>query len=314
MKKQVQLLILMLMITTSGFSITNIIDIRNGFTQATAIPAGTMVTGVVISDITFGSVDGKNMFIQDATGGIVVRFAAAHSFNVGDSVVVDAGNQTLSEYNGLLEIGGTTPNVPLTNCTVVGTGSVTPRNTTISAVLANMAVTPQTWESTLISLYGVVISGGNGLLTGTNYLISGNDTLQIFTRNACQFNSSTYLTGPVRVTGLLSDFNKAQIVLRRLNDITSVAGIAQINNISAEIKLLSNPAKNTLQIELPSNLTYNDFNNAHLEVYDVRGQMLLMDQVKDQLIRADIAAFEAGMYTYRILLNDKYATGRFIKQ
>ena len=77
------------------------------------IPSGKSATGIVISDNTGGNFDTKNLVVQDSTGGIVIRFTAAHSFLVGDKVTVDLSGLTLTSYNGLAEVTNT-PNANAT--------------------------------------------------------------------------------------------------------------------------------------------------------------------------------------------------------
>ena len=71
---------------------------------ATNLPANRKISGIVISDRSTNSVTGRNLFIQDGEFGIALRFAANHSFNLGDRIEVGVSGLELSEFNGLLQI------------------------------------------------------------------------------------------------------------------------------------------------------------------------------------------------------------------
>nr|MDQ3018059.1 DUF5689 domain-containing protein [Bacteroidota bacterium] len=88
---------------TNEFTIAALRSLYTG--SATTVPAGS-IRGVVTSDFTSQSVTGRNLYIQDATGGIVVRFDANHSLNLGDEATIDVTGGSLNEFNGLLQIDG----------------------------------------------------------------------------------------------------------------------------------------------------------------------------------------------------------------
>jgi hypothetical protein len=191
----------------------NIMSIR-GFYSGTdvTIPGGIFITGIVISDKTNGNFDSKNMVLQDASGGIVVRFNAAHNFSLGDEVTVDLSGQKLTSYNGLVEVD----NVPLNNATLTGTGIITPRTATVAEILVNA----QLWESTLLKITNAQFSGGNGKYSGTISLNDGTGMLKVYTRSSATFANVNYPTASnLTVTGVLGNFNGPQLNLRSTSDV-----------------------------------------------------------------------------------------------
>lgn len=199
---------------------TTIDSVRTAFANgSTSCPSHRYITGVVISDIGGNALDSKNCVVQDGTAGIIVRFTAAHTFQTGDSIKVEIGGQTLSEYNGLLEIGGTSPSVPPTNATKVGTGTITPRVVTAAQLVANMAGS-DSWESTLVKVTGCTLSGGSsGTFSGSVTATDATGNFVIYTRASSTFSGTTYPTGTVTVTGMVSDFNGLQMTLRNAADV-----------------------------------------------------------------------------------------------
>lgn len=193
-------------------------SLRSVFTgTTTSAPTGTKITGVVISDISGNNLDSRNVVIQNGNFGIVVRFTSAHTFNAGDRIQVIVSDQEVSEYRGWLQVN----NVPNGYATLIGTGTVTPRVATIADIIANY----NAWESTLITINGVTISGGTtpGNYSGSTTLTDATGTLVMYTRSAATFSAAAYPTGTANVTGILSEYTSTtftpQLLLRTLNDV-----------------------------------------------------------------------------------------------
>ena len=80
------------------------------------------------------NLNNKNIYLQDGSAGILVRFDAVHSFNLGDQVEIVVSDVELYEYNKLLELN----NVPLPNAVLKSTNNViTPRVATIAEINTN---------------------------------------------------------------------------------------------------------------------------------------------------------------------------------
>lgn len=183
----------------------------------TTAPIGRKIKGIVISDYINANIQGNNMVIQDSTGGIVVRFTSANtSFQLGDEVEVNVSGQELSEYNGWLQVN----NVSLGNARKTGTGTITPRVATIADILANY----ESWESTLIKVNNVTITGGtSGTWNSTTTFTDATGSIISFTRSAATFSGTAYPTTPSSVTGILSEFTSStftpQLLLRNASDV-----------------------------------------------------------------------------------------------
>jgi hypothetical protein len=196
-----------------GATLVNIASIRALFTGSnTTIPANRKIKGIVISDRINQNTDTRNMIIQDATAGIVVRFLNNHTFDLNDEVEVDISSQSLITFNGLLEID----QVPNANAIKTGTGTVTPMVMTIAQINTG------TWtnlESTLVKINNCTITGTQPI-SGSKTLNDGTGTLTLFTRSQATFASTNYPTGTVSITGFLGIFNTTkQISIRSMSDI-----------------------------------------------------------------------------------------------
>ncbi len=196
---------------TGGGDEFDITEIRQLFASgSTTAPSGT-IQGVVISDFASQSVTGRNLYIQDATGGIVVRFAQNHTFAIGSELKITLNGGALSEFNGLLQIDG----INNTAATVVGTpGDVSPRITTVSEVLSNHG----SWESTLVSIPNVTLTG-NTVYNGEVTVSDGTGTIIMFTRSASVFAQDAIPGATVTLTGIVSEFNVPQLIIRTTADV-----------------------------------------------------------------------------------------------
>lgn len=187
-------------------------DLRTLFSNGTTVaPSGT-VKGVVTSDFASQSVTGRNLYIQDQTGGIVMRFDANHSFALGTEIAVDVSGANLSEFNGLLQLDGMT----LGAASVVSTpGDVTPREATVQQVLTNA----QQWESTLVKIKDATLSG-NTVYSGSVTVTDATGSMVLFTRSQSTFAQTALPTGVVTITALVSEFNTPQLIIRNSSDVT----------------------------------------------------------------------------------------------
>ncbi len=188
-------------------------DLRARFAAGeTAVEADKFLEGIVISDQNAGSTTGQNAVIQDANGGIVVRFNAEHSLALGDRVRISIGNRELSEFNDLLQVNG----VPNGSVEVLSSGN-TPdvRTTTVADLLANL----ERWESTLVRIENATISGGTTFVNEMS-VNDGTDTVVLFSRNSSEIIGTAVPSGSVTLTVIVSEYRGTpQIILRNTGDI-----------------------------------------------------------------------------------------------
>ncbi len=188
-------------------------EVRSIFNDGgTEGPADKKIRGVVISDKDNGNIDTRNMVIQDATGGIVVRFQGAHNFALGEEVDVIVSEQELSEFNGLLQVNSLPNELAKTN----GAATLpTPRAATVQEVLNNL----EAWESTLVQISDATITGST-TFNGATTVSDGTGSIDMFTRSAASFSDDPLPAGAVTLTAIVSQFNDPQLVIRNLDDVS----------------------------------------------------------------------------------------------
>jgi hypothetical protein len=176
-----------------------------------ALPA-VRISGVVISDKDAGNVAQTNLVIQDGNKGIVIRFSEAHSFLMGDSVIIDVKDATLSWSANLLHIS----NVALVKAVKIASGkTIIPRLVTIAQINEHY----NDWESTLVKIDHASITNG-GTFSGNKTMNDGSGTLTLYTRSAALFAGEWIPQTPRNYTGILSIFNSTrQLQMRNIADI-----------------------------------------------------------------------------------------------
>lgn len=192
-----------------------IADLRAVFTgSTTSAPASRKIRGHVISDRVANNLNNRNVYVQekDGSAGILVRFTATHCFEMGDEIEVVVSSQELSEFNSLLQVN----NVPLANAALVSRAN-TPvvRTATIAQINSNF----NAWESTLVKITGVTITGSTSTYSGSKNLTDASGTIVMFTQSSASFANFPIPTTPVTVTAIVSDFNGKQVILRNKNDV-----------------------------------------------------------------------------------------------
>ncbi|EAY25267.1 DUF5689 domain-containing protein [Microscilla marina] len=199
---------------TAGIAVISIKEIRDLYKGSNVnIADDFKIKGVVTSDKDGGNITSRNIFIQDTSGGIVVRFTSDHAFALGDEIVVVVKGTELSEFNGLLQVS----NVPNNSAKKVADGTLpTPETVTIDDLNTD------NHEGKLVQIVGVTFTG-----TGKFKDNKGNQTIAkdskeaiVYTRSAATFGDDALPTGAVTVVGHAAEFNGTQqVLMRNKNDI-----------------------------------------------------------------------------------------------
>ncbi|MBK8700009.1 MAG: hypothetical protein IPN29_10955 [Saprospiraceae bacterium] len=184
---------------------------------ATTSAPKSFIQGVVISDLRYKNIDSRNIVVQEGQHGIVVRFTAAHSFQLGQEVKIVATDVEVSEYNGLLQLN----NVPNAYATLIGTGTLpTPKEVTLKYVADNLNLL----ESTLVTVKDAEAKGAT-IYNGNVTVQDATGTMILRTGSAATFANSSIPTGKINITAIVSEFTPAstvtpQLIMRNTTDVT----------------------------------------------------------------------------------------------
>ncbi|MFZ1281173.1 MAG: phospholipase D-like domain-containing protein [Ignavibacteriaceae bacterium] len=201
-----------ILLTTAAFSQTVVPISEMRVNDANGIPVGLnqiyTISGIVTSSNQIGTAGPAT--IQDITGGMAIYGSAfAGQVAIGDSVTVTG---TLTHYNGLAEVSAT-----ISGFSFVNHSSGNYFDTTIVTLsqIANQQWSGfEEFESRLIRINNVTISGGTGVFVGnTNYnLTDASTTLTQGLRIDSDVSSivgTTIPTSPVDLIGVLAQYDNA---------------------------------------------------------------------------------------------------------
>lgn len=199
----------------------SITDLRKLYTgTATTIAEAKKIVGIVTSDLEGGnSASLKNIIItaEDNSAGINVRLTNDNTYALGDKIEISLKGLQLSEYKKVLQLN----NVPTANTQKIGTGTITPRETTIAEIIANY----DNYESCVVTVKGTITAEkgttyGNSETHANNTITDGNDSMTLFVSRYATFINETIPTGEKSITGYVGRFNDTfQLNIRNLNDV-----------------------------------------------------------------------------------------------
>lgn len=188
-------------------------SLRMSFPASTTGPLERKIRGTVISDLNTNHTNNRNVIIQDATGGILVRFATAHTYTRGQVIEVVVSGRVLSEYNSLLQVD----QVPPLFAKSVGTATEVP----FVITLANLQADFEKYESSLVELHSVDFSG-SGTYNTLTMIDDGTSSMPLYTGTGYSYSGQPYPIVTVsKLTGIASQFKSGttigdgyQIILR----------------------------------------------------------------------------------------------------
>ncbi len=170
------------------------------------------IEGVVTS--TNDNVTAKNVFIQDETGGIVLRFNANNTTDPGkllpgERVRLPLSGVTLTAFNGLIQLGDGTATLPHNKIVKLGTEPLpTPVTITLAQLNSNQ------FQSQRVHIAGLTITTADGTktLSGNNTISDGSTTATLRVESYAPFASTVAPQGTVTITGIASTFTSAQLI------------------------------------------------------------------------------------------------------
>ncbi len=217
-------------VATATYTFPTLITIAEA--KALADNEYALVQGVV----TF--IDGKNVFIQDETAGIVLFLNAnASGVALGDEVKAYGKKTT---YNGLIELTGINQNSSVFN--IISSGNELPLATkTIAEILDGAA---NTLQCTRVKIEDAVIGTIN--TNGNTPLTQDNSSINIYkVPSLSEIQSGDH----VNVIGVIGYFNAAQLRVANADDVEKIVNTdPSINIANATISVSAEGASGTLAV------------------------------------------------------------------
>jgi len=186
---------------------------------AQTLSVSKFIEGVVTS--TNDNVTAKNVFIQDETGGIVLRFNANNTTDPnkllpGERVRLPLSGVTLTAFNGLIQLGDGTATLPHNKIVKLGTE---PLPAPVTITLAQLNSNQFQSQRVRITSLTITTADGTKTLSGNNTISDGSVTATLRVESYAPFSSTVAPQGTVTITGIASTFTTAQLIPMAASDI-----------------------------------------------------------------------------------------------
>jgi hypothetical protein len=118
------------------------------------------------------------------------------------------------------------------------------------------------------------------------------------------------LVNDYELVAWVQDLTTKEVVNAEQVSLQSIlVGVKENNSSQGGMKIYPNPVRNTLTVE-----TLQPIGKSTLYVFNASGQELLTRQVVSSKTQLDMSSFAKGVYTIRLLNNDKVEVGKIIKE
>ncbi len=148
----------------------------------------------------------------------------------------------------------------------------------------------------------------------------GDGTSDTIANPSHTFNNSGYYNISLKVTdafGCISTFSDSSYLQKTTDAIISMTvipkettGISD-NEISNQIMIYPNPAKENLTIDFKNNVY---IQNNIVYIYNLGGQLLLQQSIKQEKTNLNISNLTKGMYIIKISNDKKTNVSKFVKE
>ncbi len=195
------------------------ITIAEVLASTEAFANGTHIKAVVSSSKELGNLTSlKNIYVQDATAAIGMRYNSNHEFNKGDELDIDISGLKVSTYNGATQLSG----LDNAKTTVLSTGNALESKTiTVAELLSNA------YESQYVAIEGVQVVEADlaktwvmdGAHTSINIENAAGETFVVFTSKYATNGTEVVPQGSGVLKGIASVNNDVyQLILTSTED------------------------------------------------------------------------------------------------
>ncbi len=190
--------------------------------DAVSIADGTMVKGVVLSNVSLNNLTSKKIvYLQDATAGVQIFLDANSTFNRGDEISIDLTGASMKLYSGQLEIEG----AKLQNASKTGDATLAAKTVTMADFLANK------YEAQYVALEGVQVAKADigktwvqgGKATSVNFEDAEGNTFVVRSSQYSSYKDETVPSGSGTIKGISSFYNGTLQLL--FTDVADYAGL-----------------------------------------------------------------------------------------
>jgi hypothetical protein len=240
---------------------------------------------------------------------VAVSVTSAPSISVNSTTICSGSTATLSASGVTTYTWSTSSNAASVN--------VSPISTTIYTVSGNLTgcstIATQTAIVNVNALPNVTLGSITGPLCVNNAAVSlsGTPSGGIYSGTGVigsSFDPSVSGAGSFTVSYYYTDINSCSSVATQTVDVSLCTGINEIND--ASVSVYPNPTKELIHVKLDASLV----EKATIELYDAIGKLVIAERITNTTTTLNLANYAKGMYTIRVVADDKQSIIKVIKE
>ena len=243
-------------------------------------------TYVLTGDVTFVYRNGSNMYVKDATAGLLIYDRSniiTTEYTEGD--VISGGiTGTITMYYGMLEF------VPTFNtaASTQNTGAVAPTVITVEQLRTNDYVSQLVKVENVAVAVGTTYTEGH---TGRNVTFSQNGNEAVLRNGFKTLDMEIGDNTNWDITGFAVFYSDTIQIYPRSNEDVSI--VTSVDELASEIAIYPNPTSDIVNIVTNGNAQ-------RVEIANVDGQIVSSEAVTSDVVTISLEAQPAGMYFVRI--------------
>ncbi|HPR12747.1 MAG TPA: DUF5689 domain-containing protein [Bacteroidales bacterium] len=180
----------------------------------TQVDTGVYIQGIITLTPELGNVPDFIAYLQDSTAGICLAVTGTNSFSMNSEVRINCRGIGFTLYNGLLQFGDVDMNPLANQVEVISLTGVNP--VPVSVTLAEILQGEH--QAEYVEIQGVQFKAP-GTFSGTRIITDCVSEADVYTRSAASFAGETMPSGNGTLKGVVSYFNKLQILLREPSEL-----------------------------------------------------------------------------------------------
>lgn len=238
-----------------------------------------------------------------------VNVTSAPSISVNSATICSGSTATLSA-NGVTTYTWSTSS----NATSV---NVNPTATTIYTVSGNLtgcpAIATQTAIVNVNALPNVTLGSVTGPLCVNNAAVSlsGSPAGGIYSGvgvSGSNFDPAVSGAGSFTISYYYTDINSCSATASQTVDVSLCTGINEVNDVS--ISVFPNPTRELIHVKMDASVV----DHATIQLYDAIGKLVISETVNNTVTTLNIANYAKGMYTIRVVSEEKQSIIKVIKE
>jgi PKD repeat protein len=239
----------------------------------------------------------------------LVNVTSAPSISVNSATICSGSTATLSA-NGVTTYTWSTSS----NATSV---NVNPTATTIYTVSGNLtgcpAIATQTAIVNVNALPNVTLGSVTGPLCVNNAAVSlsGSPAGGIYSGvgvSGSNFDPAVSGAGSFTISYYYTDINSCSATATQTVDVSLCTGINEVNDVS--ISVFPNPTRELIHVKMDASVV----DHATIQLYDAIGKLVISETVNNTVTTLNLANYAKGMYTIRVVSEEKQSIIKVIKE